>query len=122
MKTITVPLIALVLHFIGVIGQEASDYGADVSFPIHHKEMKDGPLGDRQKIYEDFMEGCRKFYGRKGNRCDMGDDGRLAMSRRQAQSMVVSYLVRAPGLWLTQSTACLTLSLFVCRTILPPVS
>jgi hypothetical protein len=69
--------------------QETADYGADVSFPIHHFKLKEGPLGDRSAIYEEFMDGCRKFYGKKASSCDEGEKGRLAMSLRQAQSMVV---------------------------------
>ena len=69
---------------------DVAEYGADVSFPIHHEGLKDGPLGDRKAIYEDFMSGCRKFYGDKGDRCDVGEKERVEMSLRQAQSMVVS--------------------------------
>ena len=69
---------------------DAAEYGADVSFPIHHLGLKDGPLGDRNAIYEDYMAGCRKFYGNKGDRCDMSEQERVEMSLRQAQSMVVS--------------------------------
>ena len=69
--------------------QETADYGVDVSFPIHHFKLKDGPLGDRSGIYEEFMAGCRKFYGKKASSCDEGEKGRLAMSLRQTQSMVV---------------------------------
>jgi prolyl 4-hydroxylase len=68
----------------------AAEYGADVSFPIHHLGLKDGPLGDRKAIYEDYMDGCRKFYGSKGDRCDVSEQERVQMSLRQAQSMVVS--------------------------------
>ena len=71
--------------------QETTDYGADVSFPIHHAALKDGPLGDRNKIYTEYMEGCRKFYGKKAHSCDVSEEGRLAMSLRQPQSMVVSF-------------------------------
>jgi hypothetical protein len=71
------------------------DYGVDVSFPIHNLEMKDGPLGNRRKVYDEFMNGCREHYGKKkANRCDVGEAGRLEMTLRQAQSMVVSILVR----------------------------
>jgi prolyl 4-hydroxylase len=71
-----------------VLAQEAN-YGVDCSFPVHSKDFRCGDLlGDRKKIYEDFMEGCRKHYGRKAGRCDQTEDDRIAMSVRQPQSMV----------------------------------
>ena len=74
-----------------VLSQGQADYGVDCSFPIHSKEFNCGDLlGDRQKVYEDFMEGCRRHYGSKGNRCDTTEEDRIVMSRRQPQSMVVS--------------------------------
>lgn len=38
----------------------AADYGLDCSFPIKTKDIKDCGLGDRAKVYEDFMKGCRE--------------------------------------------------------------
>jgi hypothetical protein len=78
----------LALLITAVTAQNA-DYGVDCSFPIHSKEFKCGNLlGDRKKFYEDFMEGCRKYYGRKADRCDTTEDDRIEMSLRQPQSMV----------------------------------
>lgn len=82
--------LSLLLVSIGY-AQETAEYGVDVSFPIHHFDLKEGPLGDRSAIYEEFMAGCRKFYGKKASSCDEGERGRLAMSLRQAQSMVVRW-------------------------------
>jgi hypothetical protein len=66
-----------------------ADYGLDCSFPIHSLDLSCGDLlGDRKQFYEDFMTGCRKYYGKKGNRCDQTEEGRLEMSKRQPQSMV----------------------------------
>jgi len=73
------------------LAQESAEYGADVSFPIHHLTIQEGPLGNRNKIYDDFMEGCRKHNGKKAKICDIGELDRLAMSRRQPQSMVVCF-------------------------------
>ena len=73
--------------------QETADYGTDVSFPIHHAQIKDGPLGDRSKIYEHFMDGCRKEFPKKKSKCDEGEKGRIAMNLRQAQSMVVRLII-----------------------------
>lgn len=74
-----------------VVGQEQADYGVDCSFPIHSKDLSCGNLlGDRKKVYDDFMEGCRKFYGKKGYLCDITENDRIEMSKRQPMSMVVS--------------------------------
>lgn len=88
MKTIHC-LVASLLVAATLVAAQA-EYGVDVSFPVHRLQLKDGPLGNRKPLYEDFMEGCRKHYGRKGGRCDDGERDRVEMSLRQAQSMVVS--------------------------------
>jgi prolyl 4-hydroxylase len=68
---------------------QSAEYGVDCSFPIHSKTFQCGStLGDRKTFYEDFMAGCRKHFGRKGNRCDQTEDDRLEMSQRQPMSMV----------------------------------
>jgi hypothetical protein len=65
------------------------DYGVDCSFPIHHTDFKCGDmLGNRKTVYEVYMQGCRDFYGKRGNRCDSTEKDRLEMSLRQPQSMV----------------------------------
>lgn len=82
-------LSAVLLHK-NVDAQDAS-YGLDCSFPIFSKDLKCGDLlGDRKAVYEEFMDGCRKHYGTKGNRCDTTEDDRIAMDIYQPQSMVVS--------------------------------
>ena len=90
-------------------------YGVDVSFPIHHKtvstnypwlphnlhpsdnkiatpdeyqQMPLQPLGNRQSIYDEFIQGCRtKYPQRNGAACDATEDGRISMSLRQPASM-----------------------------------
>jgi hypothetical protein len=80
---------SLVLAGLSAQAQDAT-YGVDCSFPIHSKEFRCGNLlGDRKKVYDKFMEGCREFYGNKGKRCDSTEEDRLEMSLRQPQSMVV---------------------------------
>jgi prolyl 4-hydroxylase len=65
------------------------DYGVDCSWPITSTNFRCGDrLGDRKKVYEDFMNGCREHYGKKGDRCDTVEQDRLEMSLRQPQSMV----------------------------------
>jgi len=85
------------LLVVAVLGnaQETADYGTDVSFPIHHAQIKDGPIGDRSKIYKHYMDGCRKLYDgtKKAGSCDEGEEGRIAMNLRQAQSVVVRLLI-----------------------------
>lgn len=91
---------------------EPVEYGVDVSFPSHYakvstnypwlphnvdpannptppeyKDMVIQPLGNRQKMYEDLVEGCRKHYGKKGRACDSTERDRVAMGFRQPQSM-----------------------------------
>ena len=67
----------------------AADYGLDCSFPIHNRELSCGDLlGDRDAFYEDYVQGCRDYYGKKGHRCDITEQERLKMSVRQPQSMV----------------------------------
>jgi prolyl 4-hydroxylase len=71
---------------------EGADYGVDCSFPIHSTDLQCGDLlGDRKSVYEEYMQGCREHWGEKGaKRCNSNEQDRLAMSRRQPQSMVVS--------------------------------
>mmetsp|Transcript_18770 Transcript_18770/g.27819 ORF Transcript_18770/g.27819 Transcript_18770/m.27819 type:complete len:514 (-) Transcript_18770:428-1969(-) len=88
------------------------EYGVDVSFPIHNARVSENypwlehntdlskpipkehhgrpiqPLGNRQQFYEDFMQGCREYYGKKGGACDATEQDRVLMSLRQPQSMV----------------------------------
>ena len=62
----------------------------DASFPIQHGliEPEKNPLGDRAALYDEFITGCREYYGKKAHACDETERDRLAMSLRQPQSMV----------------------------------
>jgi hypothetical protein len=80
---------SLVLACLAVQCKSAEDYGVDCSWPITSTEFRCGDrLGDRKKVYEDFMDGCREHYGKKGDRCDGVEQDRMEMSLRQPQSMV----------------------------------
>ncbi|GKZ01247.1 hypothetical protein MPSEU_001075700 [Mayamaea pseudoterrestris] len=73
--------------------QDSARYGVDCSFPIHHSDFPSKACQhtfaeDRVQIYEDYMQGCRDYYGRKGNACDETEHDRLFMSLQQPQSMV----------------------------------
>jgi len=87
-----------------------TSYGTDLSFPMHsasvstnypwlpHNKCINNPtpeeyvgmplqvLGDKQSVYENYVEGCRKRY--PGNECDVCEETRIAMNVRQPQSMV----------------------------------
>jgi len=82
--------------------KNAVEYGVDCSFPMHHKVLKcnDGDhrdlLGDKQAFYDDFMQGCRDFYGpKKGKTCDLVENERLDQNLLQPQSMVVRHSERS---------------------------
>ena len=72
---------------INALGQES--YGVDVSFPVHYRSFVKGPLGDKQKLYDDFMAGCRAQYSNSPRACDITEEDRVAMSVRQPASMQV---------------------------------
>ena len=92
------------------------EYGVDVSFPIHYlrvstnypwlphnlhnssetqsppnskeyENMPIQPLGDRRQFYQDFIQGCQDFYGKKGKACIQTEADRIEMSKRQPASM-----------------------------------
>lgn len=65
---------------------QAAEYGVDCSFPIHRELTCGDLLGDRQSIYDHYMQGCRERYS--ADLCDEGEDMRLEMNLRQPQSMV----------------------------------
>mmetsp|Transcript_7494 Transcript_7494/g.16619 ORF Transcript_7494/g.16619 Transcript_7494/m.16619 type:complete len:428 (-) Transcript_7494:2006-3289(-) len=84
----TIPLVSSNEQVLNAFGQKS--YGVDTSFPIHYGSIKSkssNPLGDRQAIYDEFMEGCREFYGNRGGSCDVTEEDRYAMSLRQPASM-----------------------------------
>lgn len=93
--------------------EDYSLYGLDVSLPIHgrvstnypdlphnrdpehvetpkvYKNMPIQPLGDRQQLYLDYLEGCRqKFAPMDSYKCDQFEYDRMIMNRRQPQSMM----------------------------------
>jgi hypothetical protein len=93
----------------------AEDFGVDVSFPMQsynvsnnydwlpHNIDPDVPtppeyegvpiqtLGDKQQFYEDYMQGCRDYWGEnEGHHCDNTEKDRIEMNIRQPKSMVVS--------------------------------
>ena len=104
-------LFSILWHILCVHIVDGECYWVDVSFPIHsnkvstnypwlphnvdpnipvpehYRGMPIQRLGDRQQFYDDFMEGCRAYYGLHGDSCDAVERDRIAMSVRQPQSM-----------------------------------
>ena len=66
-------------------------YGVDVSFPVHYKRLVPDIGEDfyvnRQEIYNEFMDGCRKHYPDNPKSCDVTEQDRVDMSLRQPASM-----------------------------------
>ena len=59
-----------------------------VPTPRRYRDMKVQPLGDRQKLYDDYVAGCKKAFGPiKGRRCESSEADRVEMTLRQPQSM-----------------------------------
>ena len=83
------------------LGQDS--YGVDVSFPVHYLKFVDGPLGHKQKMYDDFMAGCRAQYSNSPQACDITEEDRVAMSVRQPASMQVrTVLALVPYIYICQ--------------------
>jgi hypothetical protein len=63
----------------------AVDYGVDCSFPVKSTELRCGNLlGDRKKVYEEYMRGCREHAGpKRASMCDRNELDRFDMSTNQ---------------------------------------
>lgn len=105
-------------HNVPADGEDISNYGIDISWPIQGKvstnypwlphnvdpiinptpiqyqEMPLQPFGNdgRHQAYMKHLEGCRSFYTNKedSGMCDVYDFDRMLMNKRQPQSMQVS--------------------------------
>ena len=89
----TLVLTSLSHYFVEAGNDEETQYGVDVSFPIHHAwtDSTPGVSDERRQTYENYMEGCRQKWGESGaRRCDSNEQDRIDMSLRQPQSMKVS--------------------------------
>lgn len=64
-------------------------HNRDPSIPIPEQfaYMPIQPLGERAQFYKDYIQGCVDYYGEHGDRCQHNENVRLAMCRRQPQSM-----------------------------------
>lgn len=69
-----------------------ADYACfdDASWAVRSQRLA-GVLGDKQKLYDDFMDGCRAAATEMGDdpkyRCDMEEDQRMQMNMYQPESM-----------------------------------
>lgn len=95
-----------------VVGEdEPVEYGVDVSFPMQYAEVSTNypwlehnmdpskpvpkeyegmvlqPLGNRQEVYSDYIQGCFDKWPNKKSRCEQNELDRIAMTLRQPQSM-----------------------------------
>lgn len=106
-----IPLLSAYL-LIGTLLTNANGYGLDCSFPMHYdnvttnypwlphnvdpsiptpdeyKNMPIQPLGNRQDLYSDMIDGCRQHYGAKAEQCIIHERDRVDMNLRQPQSMI----------------------------------
>ena len=65
-----------------------TSYGLDVSFPIHRRVLtENNPLGDRQALYKEHLDGCHKAFPDNEGACDYYEYYRMLMNVRQPQSM-----------------------------------
>lgn len=104
--------VAAALTLVVVAAEDEPVYGVDVSWPIHHGKIStnyawlphnvdpaNNPtppeyegmpiqmLGNKQKDYDDFLEGCHKQYPKYKQACDSTERDRVEMSIRQPASM-----------------------------------
>jgi hypothetical protein len=65
-------------------------YGVDVSFPMHYQSIRHGiqPLGDRQKFYDEFLNGCRQHAKEYASGCDETEADRIENNLIQPAFMV----------------------------------
>ena len=58
--------------------------------PTEYENMPIQPLGDRQKFYEDYLQGCRDHWKTAGEdeMCDVYEEQRIERNNQQPQSMV----------------------------------
>ena len=79
-------LLALSRFSLVLAQEDAVQYGVDCSFPIHHNEFPSKACNhtfaeDRVKFYEEYMQGCRDYYGSKGKACDQTEQDRSKLKR-----------------------------------------
>jgi hypothetical protein len=65
------------------------EHNTDPSLPVpeEYEGMVLQPLGDKRTMYDNYLEGCKKHFGKKGARCVQNELDRIAMTKRQPQSM-----------------------------------
>lgn len=101
------------LHKALHIDDDVPSYGVDISFPMHanrpstnypwlphnvNPEEKSTPpelegvsvqpLGDRASVYDEYIQGCRDYWGHQGSLCDDCERDRIAHNKKQPRCMV----------------------------------
>lgn len=107
MKVLSIPkitstslvVLSTLAFSVGVKGQDkdlcagggVAEYGADVSYTIHHASIKPSEVfgTSRKSSYEALLQSCRDHGG--GNICDINEENRLSQNLLQPQSMKVRY-------------------------------
>jgi hypothetical protein len=94
-------LLLSTLDYVAVKGQDkelsagggVADYGADVSYAIHHSSIKPSDVfgTSRKSSYEALLQTCRDHGG--GRICDANEESRLLQNLLQPQSMKVRGVV-----------------------------
>ena len=54
-----------------------------IETPEEFKAMPIQPLGDKQKFYDDLIQGCVNQFGKAGSRCLENEKDRIRMALRQ---------------------------------------
>jgi hypothetical protein len=84
-------LVATAAADVNELGQES--YDIDSSWAIHSTKLKD-TFGDKQRLYDDFMNGCRASIP-EGDASSCNDEFRINMNVNQPAGMrVCIYIVR----------------------------
>ena len=64
-----------------------SNYGVDVSWPIHHHQVSTNyPLGNKRMLYEKYMTGCIEYYKPDKETCQTTEDYRINANLNQVSS------------------------------------
>lgn len=79
--------IPLLLAAIAIHSSTSVEYGVDCSWAQHSTDFKCGNLlGNREQLYQDYMAGCRAYYGEEAfHACDEAEESRIFDNRERVQ-------------------------------------
>jgi hypothetical protein len=86
-------LVATAAAEVNELGQES--YDIDSSWAIHSTKLKD-TFGDKQRLYDDFMNGCRASIP-EGDASSCNDEYRINMNVHQPPGMRVCIYINGEG-------------------------